>query len=250
MIDDPYQVLGVPKGSSEAEIKKAYRKRAKEWHPDLHPNDPNAAKKMNEINEAYDILMNPDKYAARQQQEQQREAYRQQHQNQNGYGNSHQQQNPGGWAGDFGFDFDDFFGFGYYGDGSGSASRPNTEPGDSIVIQRAVQAINNRQYQAAVSMLANVISTDRNARWYYLNAVANYGCGNMIGAMDHIQRAIQMDPNNQTYQQLYRRYRRGSQTYETNAQDFTKGAAQMQKMCLGLCAAQFCCNPYGMMWCC
>lgn len=249
MIHDPYQVLGVPKGASEAEIKKAYRKCAKQWHPDLHPNDPDAAKKMNEINEAYDMLMNPDKYAARQQQEQQRAAYQQQQQGQSGYGNTHRQQNPGGWAGDFDFDFDDFFGFGFYGAGDSSASRPKAEPGDSVVIQRAIQAINNRQYQAAVSLLANVISTDRNARWYYLNAVANYGCGNMIQAMDHIQRALQMDPNNQTYRQLYQQYRQGGRSYETSAQDFAKGAEQMQKVCLGLCAAQFCCNPFGFMRC-
>ena len=65
MIDDPYKVLGISQGASEDEIKKAYRKKAKEFHPDLHPNDPNAEKKMNEVNEAYDMLMNPEKYAAR-----------------------------------------------------------------------------------------------------------------------------------------------------------------------------------------
>ena len=61
MIDDPYKVLGISQGASEDEIKKAYRKKAKEFHPDLHPNDPNADKKMNEVNEAYDMLMNPEK---------------------------------------------------------------------------------------------------------------------------------------------------------------------------------------------
>ena len=76
MIDDPHKVLGVSQSASEDEIKKAYRKKAKEYHPDLHPNDPEASRKMNEVNEAYDMLMNPEKYAAkRAQQNRQQNAY-------------------------------------------------------------------------------------------------------------------------------------------------------------------------------
>ena len=59
MVHDPYQVLGVPRGASEEEIKTAYRKLAKKYHPDLHPDDPNAAARMNEINEAYEMIKNP-----------------------------------------------------------------------------------------------------------------------------------------------------------------------------------------------
>ena len=67
MVTDPRKVLGVSETASQDEIKRAYRRKAKECHPDLHPNDPDAAKKMNELNEAYDMLMNPEKYANRQQ---------------------------------------------------------------------------------------------------------------------------------------------------------------------------------------
>ena len=69
MVTDPRKVLGVSETASQDEIKRAYRRKAKECHPDLHPNDPDAAKKMNELNEAYDMLMNPEKYANRQQQQ-------------------------------------------------------------------------------------------------------------------------------------------------------------------------------------
>ena len=55
---DPYSVLGVSPGSSEDEIKSAYRRLAKQYHPDLHPNDPNAAARMNEINAAYEQIKN------------------------------------------------------------------------------------------------------------------------------------------------------------------------------------------------
>ena len=64
MIDDPYKVLGVSRDATQDEIKKAYRKMAKLYHPDLHPDDPNANQKMNDVNTAYDMLMNPDKYQA------------------------------------------------------------------------------------------------------------------------------------------------------------------------------------------
>ena len=59
MIDDPYKVLGVPSTATTDEVKKAYRQKAKQYHPDMHPDDPNASEKMNEVNEAYDMIMNP-----------------------------------------------------------------------------------------------------------------------------------------------------------------------------------------------
>ena len=81
MTRDPYEVLGVSRGASEDEIKQAYRRLAKQYHPDLHPGDAACAKKMNEINEAYDLLKNPQAYQAYRQQQQQsayQQAYRQQ----------------------------------------------------------------------------------------------------------------------------------------------------------------------------
>ncbi len=55
---DPYEVLGVPRGASEEEVTKAYRKLAKKYHPDLNPGDEEAAQKMSEINAAYDSIKN------------------------------------------------------------------------------------------------------------------------------------------------------------------------------------------------
>ena len=251
MVEDPYQILGIPHGATEAEIKKAYRKKAKEYHPDLHPNDPVAMKKMQEVNKAYDMLMNPEKYAARNAQQQRSSQQQHSSHNQGGSKNSRGYQGTGGWYSDFGgFDFEDFFGgFGFSDAGGQQAARPQVEYEDSPTIQRVVQAINNRQYQSAVNLLTNVTSTGRNARWYYLSAVANHGLGNTVQAMDHIQRAIKLDPNNRTYQQLYRQYRQAEQTYETNAQGFDMGAMQIQKVCMGLCLAQMFCNPFGCLRC-
>ena len=62
---DYYDILGVSKGASAEEIKKAYRKQALEWHPDRHKDEKEAAeKRFKEINEAYQILSNPQKKTA------------------------------------------------------------------------------------------------------------------------------------------------------------------------------------------
>ncbi|MBQ8612686.1 MAG: DnaJ domain-containing protein, partial [Ruminiclostridium sp.] len=58
---DYYEVLGISKGASDDEIKRAYRKMAKQYHPDLHPDDPEAAEKFKEVNEANDVLSDPQK---------------------------------------------------------------------------------------------------------------------------------------------------------------------------------------------
>ena len=60
---DYYEVLGVDKNASADDIKRAYRKKAKEYHPDLHPGDKEAEEKFKEINEANEVLSDPDKRA-------------------------------------------------------------------------------------------------------------------------------------------------------------------------------------------
>ena len=61
---DYYEVLGVEKGADDAAIKSAYRKLAKQYHPDLHPGDKAAEAKFKEVNEAYSILSDAEKRAA------------------------------------------------------------------------------------------------------------------------------------------------------------------------------------------
>lgn len=112
---DYYEVLGVQKSASEDEIKKAYRKLAKQYHPDLNPGDKNAEAKFKEVNEAYEVLSDKDK----------RTRYDQ-------FGHAGVDPNFGGGAGGgspfqgAGFDisdiFDSFFGGGF---GGGRRANPN-----------------------------------------------------------------------------------------------------------------------------
>jgi len=111
---DYYEVMGVPKNATDDEIKKAYRKLAKKYHPDLNPGDKSAEAQFKELNEAYEVLSDKDKKARYDQ-----------------FGHAGVDPNFGGGAGggspfagdiDLGDIFNSFFGGGF---GGGRAANPN-----------------------------------------------------------------------------------------------------------------------------
>ncbi len=113
---DYYEVLGVPKTASDDEIKSAFRRMAKQYHPDLHPDDKEAEAKFKEVNEAYEVLSNADKRAKYDQ-----------------FGHAAFDPSAGGFSGSWsgfggGSPFGGFGGFGdIFGDifGAGTRSNPN-----------------------------------------------------------------------------------------------------------------------------
>ena len=120
---DYYQVLGLSKGCTEEEVKKAYRKLAKKYHPDVNPGDKEAEERFKEINEAYAILSDPEK----------KSRY-----DQFGFAGVDPSYGGGGGGG-FSFDMGDidlgdifgsFFGGGFGGFGGGKRSGP--QKGDSL----------------------------------------------------------------------------------------------------------------------
>ncbi len=136
---DFYEVLGISKGASEAEIKSAFRKKAKELHPDLNKDDPHAEEKFKEVQEAYSVLSD----------ENQRKMYDQYgHAGVSGHGPSTGGPGFGGAGfGGFdasGFDFGDIFdsifggagaGFGGFSDFGGRSSGPRVTRGSDILMR-------------------------------------------------------------------------------------------------------------------
>ncbi len=115
---DYYEVLGINKGASEDEIKKAYRKKAKQYHPDLNPNDPTAEAKFKEVNEAYEVLSDSNKKARYDQ-------FGHAGVDPNyGAGGASGGYGTGGFGGGFDFDLGDIFGS-FFGGGFGSGQRSN-----------------------------------------------------------------------------------------------------------------------------
>jgi curved DNA-binding protein len=126
---DYYKILGVDKKASDADIKKAYRKLARKYHPDINPNDKEASSKFQQVNEANEVLSDPEKrkkydeYGENWKHADQYEQARQQQQSYGGYSGGGRQQD---FSGDFGGEhFSDFFEslFGNSGGGGGRSRK-------------------------------------------------------------------------------------------------------------------------------
>ena len=203
MIYDPYKVLGVSPDASDEEIKTAYRKLAKQYHPDRNPGDAAAAKKMQQINDAYDQIKNPEK----------------------------QRRTTGSSYG----------GYGSYGGYSGQSTAGQYR-------QAAAQYIRFGRYREALNLLAS--DTNRDAQWYCLSALANDGLGNQITALEHIRRAVSMDPGNAEYLDILNQIENGGVTYRRQAGNF-RGfdmRGSLWQLCLCWFAQLFCCR--GRFFCC
>lgn len=229
-MSDPYQVLGVDKNATDDEIKKAYRRLAKKYHPDANPGDAAAAKKMQEINEAYDQIKNPEKY-------------RTQTAGSQGYGNPYG--NPyGGSQQSGGYGYDPFGG--YY------QRRSYGEQYTDSHKQAAYNYIRYGRYQEALNLLNQMTSDRRDAQWYYLSALANEGIGSQVTALEHMRKAVSMDPGNQNYLNELDRMEHGGDTYRRQAGNF-QGFDLHMNPCASFCMCymlNMCCGRGGWMFCC
>ena len=217
MIDDPYKVLGVSRDASDEEIKRAYRRLAKKYHPDLNPGDAEAARKMQEVNAAYEQIKDPEKAA----------------------------QNPSGGYNPYGSGGYNPFGSGGY-DPFGSSYRQSTGPSYQ---QSAAQYIRFGRYREALNTLE--ASSDRDARWYYLSALANDGLGNQVTALEHIRRAVSMEPDNPEYLRVLDAMESGGSAYRQRTGDFrgfSMGATPCSSLCLCYLLQLFC--RRGRFFCC
>jgi len=182
MIDDPYKVLGLSPDASDEEVKKTYRRLAMKYHPDRNPGNEEAARKMQEINAAYDQIKNPEKHRTA------RSSY-------GSYGSSH---------------------------------------GGTDYLFAAERYVQFGRYREALQLLAQI--SDRNARWYFLSAVCNDALGNQITALEHIRRAVSMEPDNPEYLELLDELEQGGSTYRQQA-----GTYRTYQTSSGICLPFFLC---------
>ena len=216
MFEDPYKILGLQPGASDEEVKRAYRTLAKKYHPDRNPGDKEAARKMQEINAAYDQIKNP----------------------------SASQSASDGYGGSYGGGYYDPFG-GY------RQQRGNSQSADDQYQQGAYQYIRFGQYQQALNVLNNC--SERNARWYYLSALANQGLGNQVTALEHIRKAVSMDPDNMEYLNALNRMENGGSAYRQQAgnyRGFSMGFDPCTNLCLCYLIQMFCCGGRPFFLCC
>lgn len=172
---DPYKVLGVSPHATDDEVKDAYRRLARKYHPDNYVNNPLsdlATEKMKEINEAYDEIQRQRK----------------------GGGSGYGQQSYGGYQ----------QGYGGYRQQSYGGS------GQFVDIRRL---INLNRLADAEELLDGVASGSRGAEWNYLKGIVNYRKGWLDNAVTYLNTACSMDPANMEYRQALNQLTQRQQRY-------------------------------------
>lgn len=205
---DPYRVLGVTRDASTDEIKKAYRTLSRKYHPDANINNPN-------------------KDQAEEMFKQVQQAYKQIMDEREGKTSS-------------------YGGQGYGGFGYGQSGRQDTygSSEEEVEMRAAANFINNRMFREAMNVLNQIAS--RSAQWYYLHAVANYGMGNNINAVQDAMQAVNLEPDNFQYRQLLQQLQGGGQWYTSMGEDYgfdrsNTGFGSFCCQCLAINALCNCC---------
>lgn len=203
---DPYQILGVSQDASEDEIKKAYRSLSRKYHPDANINNPNkeeAEAKFKEVQQAYQKIMDE---RAR------------------GYS--------GGGAYGNGSPFGDMYG---NQGGAGASGESETD----MHLRAAANYIQSGHFAEALNVLDGI--KERRALWYFYSASANSGVGNNVTALEHAQKAVELEPNNLQYQMLLQRLQGGGGWYQQR-QGMYGYPVGTGDACMRACIATALCN--------
>lgn len=196
---DPYSVLGISPGAGEKEITKAYRRLAKKYHPDLNPGDEAAARKMSEINDAYEQIKN-----------------------------ASDEEQPSSTDTE---SYDDNY----------ERDRENQIPYIEIAESFAVQGL----YREALNILSNIKNKD--AQWYYVGAVCHSELGDVIIAIQHIERAVRLEPSNARYRKVMDTLKSGGKVYNRRQKKYSSPLCKVNPiftLCLMCMACNICTNIF------
>lgn len=215
MITDPYEVLGLKRGASDEEIKKAYRSLSRKYHPDANVNNPNAAQaeeRFKQVQAAYDQIMK---------------------EKEQGY----------------------FGGYGSTGGFGGYEQRNTAGQEDDYTrhLNAAMNYVRAGAYQEALNVLSGM--ERRDAGWYYVSAVANNGLGNNVAALRYAQRAVELEPGRLEYEILLRRLQGGGSWYDQMSTPYGGMPMVGNDMCCRIClmynlCSMCCLGGRGGMICC
>ncbi len=217
---NPYEVLGVSPNASDDEIKKAYRKLSRLYHPDANINNPNkeqAEEKFKEVQQAYDAIMDRNvaggSYGAG-----------------NGRGNAY-----GGFKG-YGSTYGGYRGY------RQDDWDTQFQGGDrESYFVAAASFIRNRRFMEAVRVLNEI--KERDGRWYYLSCLAMAGLGNTATAMEYIKKAVELEPDNMEYRQVYNQMTSATEWYTGRGRFYGTPMVNVSGMCCDMCLLNLCCNP-------
>ncbi len=221
---DPYEVLGVSRSASDEEITRQYRKLAKQYHPDLNPDNPEAAEKMSEINAAYDAIKN-------------------------GTANSYQQQSYNDYSNPYSTGYS-YGPFSYY-DFTGFNQRQQQQNKTYSDLDSVRLYLQNGAYKEALYVLSTI--EVKTAEWYYYSAYANYYLSNRVTALQHAEQACKLEPDNPQYLNLLNIIRSGRKQYSYRSRTYNR-PSNFSSICISYLILQFLCGIFGFrfispLWC-
>lgn len=203
---DPYKVLGISRNAGTDEIKKAYRTLSRKYHPDANIDNPN----KEQAEEMFKLVQ---------------QAYKQimdEKEGKTSY-DSYGQQGFGGFGGAY-------------------QQEAYGESEEDVRLRAASNYVNNRMYREALNVLNDL--SGRSARWYYLHAVANYGLGNNINAVQDAQQAVNLEPSNYQYRQFLQVLQGRGQWYTDMGESYgyERGGEGIGSFCCKCLALNLFCN--------
>ncbi len=230
---DPYKILGIGYDATEEDIKKAYRKLSRKYHPDVNVGNPNQKdyeEKFKEVQQAYSAIMDEKQGRIP---------------SQNGYGGQYSR----GAYGDEAFAefWNEFFG-GAMGGRGPQQSREETQ--EEKYFMSAAQYIRNGYYREGLNVLGQINKEKRTDEWFYYSSFANYKVGNNGIAVEHAKVACALEPQNLIYRRLLdqltgseTRYQQRSAYYGGNPS--MQGSNYCMQVCSTMACASICCSGSG-----